>query len=76
VRFLAPACFDDAVELGVLVTHLGTTSMSTRHTVQRDGALLAETDLRHVWVDARSHAKAAIPEWVRTGLAPWTAVGG
>ena len=71
VRFLKPARFDEELSLSIAVTHIGTTSVLTRHTASCDGDLVAEGELRHVLVDRRTVAKAPIPDWLRQGLEPW-----
>lgn len=67
-RFLAPARFDDELEVAVSVTRLGTTGVTTRYDLLRDGQLLVEGTLRHVVVNLGTHAKAPIPDWMREGL--------
>ena len=67
-RFLAPARFDDELEVAVSVTRLGTTGVTTRYELVRDGQLLVEGTLRHVVVNLGTHAKAPIPDWMREGL--------
>ena len=67
-RFLAPARFDDELEVAVSVTRLGTTGVTTRYELLRDGQLLVEGTLRHVVVNLGTHAKAPIPDWMREGL--------
>jgi acyl-CoA thioester hydrolase len=67
-RFLAPARFDDELEVAVSVTRLGTTGVTTRYELLRDGQLLVEGTLRHVVVNLGTHAKAPIPNWMREGL--------
>ena len=67
-RFLAPARFDDELEVAVIVTRLGTTGVTTRYELLRDGQLLVEGTLRHVVVNLGTHAKAPIPNWMREGL--------
>jgi len=67
-RFLAPARFDDELEVAVSVTRLGTTGVTTRYELLRDGQLLVEGTLRHVVVNLGTHAKAPIPDWMRQGL--------
>ncbi len=73
LRFRGSARFDEEIALAALVTHLGTTSMSTDHrfTRTRDGATLLEAETRHVWVDRATATKTPIPEWARAGLEPW-----
>jgi acyl-CoA thioester hydrolase len=83
LRFRRPARFDDELRCEVMVTHLGSTSIVTRHLINRqtsardpaagsDGEQpLVEVEIRHVMVDRESLRKAPIPDWVRTGLEPW-----
>lgn len=72
-RFRGSARFDEELELGATVTRLGTTGMTTALTVTRGEELLVEGELRHVFVDATTWTKTAIPDAVRTALTPWTA---
>jgi acyl-CoA thioester hydrolase len=76
VRFRNPARFDDELALSIEVAHLGTTSMLTRHAARSGADLIAEGDLRHVFVDLESLEKTPIPDWAREGLAPWCVPGG
>ena len=72
LRFRAPARFDDELTLAIAVTHIGNTSVRTRHTGSRAGELLAEGELRHVLVDRVTVAKTPLPDWLRAGLEPFT----
>lgn len=72
VRFRGPARFDEQLTMSIAVARLGRTSVTTAHRVLRDDELLAEGELRHVFVDAGTHRKTDIPDWVREGLARWT----
>jgi acyl-CoA thioester hydrolase len=69
VRFRAPARFDDVLALEVATEELGSTSTTTRIDVRRDGELLVEGRLRHVFVDTRSWAKTEMPGAIREKLA-------
>jgi acyl-CoA thioester hydrolase len=69
LRFRAPARFDDVLALEVTTEELGTTSTTTRVDVRRDGELLVECRLRHVFVDRETWSKTAIPEAIRERLA-------
>jgi acyl-CoA thioester hydrolase len=71
LRFLASARFDDLLTLEVAVTHLGTTSIETRHRIRRGPELLVEVQMRHVMVDRESLAKTPIHDWAREGLSAW-----
>jgi acyl-CoA thioester hydrolase len=71
LRFRAPARYDDVLALEASVVDLGRTSLTTQIDVVRDGQTLVEGRLRHVFVDAQSWDKTAIPDWVREGLHPY-----
>jgi acyl-CoA thioester hydrolase len=70
-RFVAPARADDLVVLRIWVERLGTTSMESVVEVRRDGELLVEGRLRHVFVDAQAWTKTPVPDFVREALAPY-----
>jgi acyl-CoA thioester hydrolase len=72
VRFLAPARSDDLVTLRMTVEELGRTSMRSACDVLRDGELLVEGRMRHVFVDAATWIKTPVPDFIREGLAPYT----
>jgi acyl-CoA thioester hydrolase len=68
-RFLAPARFDDELDVALRIEQLGNTSMTTAIETRRtDGALLVEGSIRHVCVDPRTLAKQPFPEDVRATL--------
>ena len=69
--FRKPARFDDELTVSVAVTHMGVTSILTRHSARRGDDIVAEGELRHVLVDLQTLAKTPIPDWARNGLAPW-----
>jgi acyl-CoA thioester hydrolase len=75
VRYRASARFDDELEIVANINRLGTTSITTELSVRRvaDGALLAEGELRHVFVDPDSFEKRDIPAGVRGGLSRFAA---
>jgi acyl-CoA thioester hydrolase len=70
-RFLGAARFDDLLELEVSITRLGNTACTTRHRVLRDGEVLVDGEMRHVFVDPQTLEKLPIPDWLRESLAPW-----
>ena len=69
--FRKPARFDDELTLSVAVTHMGVTSILTRHAARCGEDVVADGELRHVLVDLQTLAKTPIPDWARDGLAPW-----
>lgn len=70
IRYRASARFDDELDLVAAVTRIGTTSTVTHVTAERvgDGALLAEADLRHVFIEVATLEKTEIPDEVRAGM--------
>ena len=68
VRFRRPARFDDLLEVTIGVTRLGTTSMASSHRVTRDGELLVEGEMVHVFVEVSGYAKTPIPPGMRAEL--------
>ena len=71
LRFLGSARFDEEVRIEATVTNIGTTSVSTAYRFLRDGELLLEAALRHVFIDRSSTTKTPLPDWAREGLLPW-----
>jgi len=67
-RFRSPARFDEEIDLVWWVTGLGNTAMTTRIDVQRDGELLVEGEMRHVFVEAGTNEKREIPGAYREKL--------
>ena len=56
------------------VTHLGTTAMSTRIDVVREGKSLVEGEMRHVFVEEGTTNKMPIPPEIRAPLERYLAV--
>ena len=75
VRYLAPARFDDEIDVEAEVVRMGNTGMTTQLTIVRaeDDATLVEGELRYVFVDPASGAKKPMPDDVREALAPYAA---
>jgi acyl-CoA thioester hydrolase len=70
--YRASARFDEEIDVELGIARLGTTSMTTATAVRREGELLVEGRLVHVFVDPSTMAKQTIPEHVRAGLARYT----
>ena len=70
-RYLGGARFEDELDLMWWVTRLGNTAMTTRIDVMRGEELLVEGEMRHVFVDAGTTNKRAIPDDFRTKLWPY-----
>jgi uncharacterized protein len=75
-RYLAPARFDDQLEIGAGFSHLGTTSIQTRLLVRRDGEPVTEGDLRHVFIDPATQQKREPPPDLRQTLERYLLVEG
>jgi acyl-CoA thioester hydrolase len=75
VRYRAGARFDDELDLVATVIRLGTTSVTTALAIERvaDGAQVVEGELRHVFVEAGTVEKKAIPDDIRRALEPYAA---
>jgi acyl-CoA thioester hydrolase len=71
-RFRGAAQFDDEIDIEMTIVELGRTSMTTDIQVRRDGDLLVEGRMVHVWVNARTHEKIPIPDIARERLVAWT----
>ena len=68
-RFQGAAAFDDEIDVAMTIANLGDTSMTTDIEVLRDGDVLVQGRMVHVWVDATSYEKSPIPERARELLA-------
>jgi acyl-CoA thioester hydrolase len=71
VRYLAPARFDELLEVGVEFDPPTTSSLTSRFTIRRDDEVIARGFLRHICVDAITHAKRPWPDEVRSAFQPW-----
>jgi acyl-CoA thioester hydrolase len=71
--YRAPARFDEEIDIELAIARLGTTSMTTETAIRRDGQLLVEGRLVHVFVDPATMAKQTIPDRVRAGLEAYAA---
>lgn len=67
-RYLGSAQFGDVVEVGVEVTRLGTSSMTTRFVLRRGEDTVAEGELDSIWVDAKTRRPVPIPAALRDAL--------
>jgi len=74
VRYLASLGFDEEAGLVVRSVKLGNTSMTTAMAIERaGGAVAAEGELRHVFVDRDGNGAVPIPARVRGGLERYAA---
>lgn len=66
--FRSSARFDDDLDVVLRIERLGTTSMAMATAIRRDEELLVEGRIVHVFVDAASMGKKAIPDHMRAAL--------
>jgi acyl-CoA thioester hydrolase len=68
IRYRAPLRFDDEFDVCLSIAEMRTTALRTEATVERDDAIAAEGELRHVLIDPGSGEKTPIPDDVREAL--------
>jgi len=73
VRYLVPLRFDEEFDVRVSVDKLGTTSLVSAMAIEREGDVVAEGELRHVFIASSNGEKAPIPERVRAALERYAA---
>jgi acyl-CoA thioester hydrolase len=73
VRYLAPAHFDEELEIRIELDPPTTSSLTSRFTVCRGEDVISTGFLRHVCVDAETLAKRPWPDEVRAAFAPYVA---
>jgi acyl-CoA thioester hydrolase len=73
VRYLAPAHFEEDLDIRVDLDPPTTSSLTSRFTISRRGELISTGFLRHVCVDAATHEKRPWPDEVRAAFGPYVA---
>jgi len=73
VRYLAPARFDDVLDVSIVPTRLGNTALTTSMEIRRGETVVVTGEMRHVFVDVGAGLKRPIPDDVRRGLEPYAA---
>jgi acyl-CoA thioester hydrolase len=66
--FRTSARFDDDLDVELRIERLGTTSMAMATAVRREDELLVDGRIVHVFVDAATMGKKAIPDHMRAAL--------
>jgi acyl-CoA thioester hydrolase len=72
IRYRGSGRFDELVDVEVTIDKLGDTSMLSSYTIKRDGELLVEGDMRHVFIEVQTKRKRSIPDDIRAALAGYT----
>ncbi|GAA1799471.1 thioesterase family protein [Actinomadura chokoriensis] len=70
IRYREGARFDEVLAVSMPVAHLGTTSMIVRPVFRVGERLIADGEVRHVFIDPASKAKREMPARVRAALEP------
>ncbi|WP_181769019.1 acyl-CoA thioesterase [Streptomyces albidus (ex Kaewkla and Franco 2022)] len=70
IRYVEGARFDDLLDIEMNVAHLGTTSMIVRPVFRVGERLIADGEIRHVFVDPAAGGKKEMPANVRRALEP------
>lgn len=68
LRFVEGARFDEELDIEMPVRHLGTTSMIIDPVFRVDDRLIADGEVRHVFVDPATLAKKPMPQDIRDAL--------
>jgi acyl-CoA thioester hydrolase len=68
LRYRSAARFDEVVDIAMPVAHLGTTSLVIRPEYRVGERLVADGQVRHVFVDPATLAPKPMPDDVRTAL--------
>ncbi|TDV38730.1 acyl-CoA thioester hydrolase [Actinophytocola oryzae] len=68
IRYRAAARFDDELDIAMAVKHLGTTSLVVTPSFRVGDRLIADGEIRHVFVDPATLVPKAMPDDIRAGL--------
>ncbi|GAB1513745.1 acyl-CoA thioesterase [Actinophytocola sp. KF-1] len=69
LRYRSSARFDELVDIAMPVAHLGNTSMVIRPEFRVGDRLVADGEIRHVFVDPSTLVKKPMPDDIRAALA-------
>ena len=69
IRYRAAARFDELLDISMAVKHLGTTSMVIAPEYRVGDRLVADGEVRHVFVDPSTLVKTPMPDDIRAALA-------
>jgi acyl-CoA thioester hydrolase len=70
-RWRSPARFDEELDVGLTLTRLGKTAITTAFEMKAGERLVLEGEIRHVVIDPKDGAKIPMPGWLREGLEPY-----
>src|SRR5690606_7700479 len=73
IRLREGVRFDGLVEVSMPLAHVGVARRVVRPVFPGDGALIADGEVRHVFIDSETKAKREMPPRVRAALEPFLA---
>ncbi len=76
LKFLAPARFDDEIEIAITVERIGTTSLQCSSMISHERQPLVTAELRYVFVELEQWTKTPIPDPIRERLAQYGPAAG
>lgn len=68
IRYRSAARFEDLLDIAMPVVHLGNTSMIIRPEFRAGDTLVADGEVRHVFVDPSTLVKKPMPDDIRAAL--------
>lgn len=74
LRYRDGARFDELLDVALPISRLGVTSMIVRPVYTVGDRLIADGEIRHVFIDPETKAKKEMPAAIRAALQPYLAV--
>jgi acyl-CoA thioester hydrolase len=71
VEYVAPARYDDVIEVGCRAARLGRSSITFELAIRRDGQLLTRGEVVYACADPVARKSCAIPERIREAIGAW-----
>jgi 4-hydroxybenzoyl-CoA thioesterase len=65
MEFVSPVRYGDHVEVGVVIEHVGTSSVRIRYSGSVEGTPVFLARNTVVWVDMKTFTPTAVPDWLR-----------
>jgi acyl-CoA thioester hydrolase len=71
VEYVAPARYDDVIEVGCRAARLGRSSITFELAIRRDGQLLTRGEVVYACADPVARKSCPIPDRIRQAIAAW-----
>jgi acyl-CoA thioester hydrolase len=71
VEYVAPARYDDVIEVGCRAARLGRSSITFELAIRRDGQLLTRGEVVYACADPVARKSCPVPERIRQAIAAW-----